>query len=302
MFTILKIVVFAIYLVVTTGFPAIIDEGTENSSETTTLRYLTKFGYLPPVDPTNPDKIVTNDQLAKAIRDFQQFMGLEVTGELDEETKEEMKKSRCGIKDKSPPSTNRRFKRYNLAEGKWDHNNITYKVVKYPSKFPRDETDKAFRDAFNVWARHIPLTFTRVTTGPVDIEIRFLGEDETNEGNPEIKFDGPGAEMAKTYYPKDTSPKGGDMYFDDDEEWTYNTTRGVNLFQMAAHEIGHALGLGHSSVRESLMYPAVKTYKPNLDLHRDDIEGIQKLYPRKEEEDGLVVHLTIHKTQSGRIL
>ncbi|XP_054281492.1 stromelysin-2-like [Macrosteles quadrilineatus] len=297
MFTILKIVAFAITLVVTTGFPATFDEGIENSSETTTLGYLTKFGYLPPVDPTNPDKIVTNDQLAKAIRDFQQFMGLEVTGELDEETKEEMKKSRCGIKDKSSPSTNRRFKRYNLGMGKWDHNNITYKVVKYPSVFPRDETDKAFRDAFNVWARHTPLTFTRVRRGPADIEIRFQGKDETNERNPEIEFDGPGATQSLTYYPI----KGGDMYFDDDEKWTSNNT-GVNLFQMAAHEIGHALGLGHSSVRESLMNPAVKTYKPNLDLHRDDIEGIQKLYPGKEEEDGLVVHLTIHKTRSGRIL
>lgn len=44
-----------------------------------------------------------------------------------------------------------------------------------------------------------------------------------------------------------------------------------------AHEIGHAIGLGHSPVRDSLMY--FSTVPKRRSLGQDDIDGVSFLYP-----------------------
>ena len=48
-----------------------------------------------------------------------------------------------------------------------------------------------------------------------------------------------------------------------------------------AHEIGHMLGLGHSSFEPALMYYSIGT-KTNVSLAKDDWDGISYLYPRDE--------------------
>lgn len=53
-----------------------------------------------------------------------------------------------------------------------------------------------------------------------------------------------------------------------------------NLFIVAAHELGHALGMSHSTDAGALMYP-VYSYAKGYPLAEDDIEGIQALYGKK---------------------
>ncbi|MEK6555478.1 MAG: matrixin family metalloprotease [Bdellovibrionota bacterium] len=66
----------------------------------------------------------------------------------------------------------------------------------------------------------------------------------------------------------------------------YSTqSQAVRRFTMA-HELGHVLGLGHSSVSEGLMYPSVSS-KADTNLHQDDMDGIIYLYPLDEMDEGL---------------
>lgn len=53
---------------------------------------------------------------------------------------------------------------------------------------------------------------------------------------------------------------------------------GTSLYTVAAHEFGHSLGLAHSSVPSSLMYPWYHGLKPDSELSDDDRFGIQILY------------------------
>ena len=114
------------------------------------------------------------------------------------------------------------------------------------------------------------LTFKPVTSGKAHIDIAFERYDH-NDGDP---FDGAGGTLAHAFFPV----YGGDAHFDDSESWTIKSVRGTNLLQTATHEFGHSLGLSHSEQSKALMAPFYKGYREELELDRDDVTAIQRLY------------------------
>jgi peptidoglycan hydrolase-like protein with peptidoglycan-binding domain len=235
--------------------------------------FLGKYGYLKETEDSNfaysrdstVPKAATgifDDATEEALRNYQKFHGLPVTGELDRATVDQMRKPRCGCPDQ-PSNIRAKF----AAPGsRWDRTDLTYRIVNFSPDLSQTEIRDGMRQAFDLWSAVTPLRFTEVA-GDADILINFAPND------------GAGKVLAYAYFPPI-----GDSSFDEDETWTVNvpTPQGrVDLVTVAAHEFGHSLGLGHSAFAEAIMFPSYSG--PHRFLAQDDIDGIQFLYGKPSD-------------------
>ncbi|XP_061576201.1 collagenase 3 [Cololabis saira] len=223
-------------------------------------KYLRRFYRLP---PGLQGRQTSSGAFETQIKEMQSFFNIKVTGNLDENTLEIMNQARCGVPD---------IGEYNHfpRDLKWENNVVTFRILNYTPDLKKPDVDRAIRKALNIWAAVTPLIFQRLHHGNADIMISF-GSKEHGDHNP---FDGPDGLLAHAYPPG--QGLGGDTHFDEDEHWTKDSSA-YNLFIVAAHELGHALGMSHSGDAGALMYP-IYMYTTDFPLSEDDIEGIQALY------------------------
>jgi hypothetical protein len=71
-----------------------------------------------------------------------------------------------------------------------------------------------------------------------------------------------------------------------DSSTIFSTLSRSDRIGVIAHEIGHAIGLGHSDIKASLMY--YRTQDQRKSLGEDDIRGVTYLYPMKLDGFGLL--------------
>ncbi|KAJ8408585.1 hypothetical protein AAFF_G00252200 [Aldrovandia affinis] len=216
--------------------------------------WLSKFGYLPPPDPVT-GQLQTKEALANAIKAMQKFGGLEETGVLDQATLVLMKTPRCSLPDVSDWESPSRRRRALNPRNKWSKRHLSWRVRTFPKESPllgRDTVRALMYYALKVWSDIAPLNFHEVAGSEADIQIDFTKADH-NDGYP---FDGPGGTVAHAFFPGERFTA-GDTHFDDDEAWTFRSpdTHGMDLFAVAVHEFGHAIGLAHTSAMESIMRP-----------------------------------------------
>ncbi|XP_046876234.1 matrix metallopeptidase 30 [Hypomesus transpacificus] len=226
--------------------------------------YLSQFYSIPGPSDAQARQI-TVGSFETGLESMQEFFGLEVTGKLDTNTLEVMSKPRCGVTD---------LARYGHFWGKprWEKSVVTYRITEYTSDLSRSQVDTIIAEAFKLYSDVIPLDFTQMYSGTADIMILFKARNH-GDFSP---FDGPGGVLAHASSPGEG--EGGDTHFDEDEAWSLSD-RGINLFLVAAHEFGHALGLDHSRDRSALMFPTYQYVRTQgYKLPADDTRGVQALY------------------------
>jgi hypothetical protein len=154
---------------------------------------------------------------------------------------------------------------------------LKYAWVHLTEKLPSDAAEAEIVRAFNEWAKYAKLTFSPAgnTIGNQTLAILFASGDHGDS----YPFDGPGGVLAHTFYPFPINPEpvAGDLHFDSDENWKIGAD--VDVFSIALHETGHALGLGHSDKPGAVMYPY---YHIVAGLTQEDIGAILQLYAAQD--------------------
>ncbi len=129
--------------------------------------------------------------------------------------------------------------------------------------------------ALDSWANASGLTFVQVAdNGEAYDAAQTSGDLRFGAHN----IDGANGTLAHGFYPPNNGNSiAGDVHFDTSEAWKIGFGGGgVDIFQVAAHEIGHAIGLNHTLVPNSLMN--ANYTEAFSGPQADEIAGAQSLY------------------------
>lgn len=246
--------------------------------------YLERFGYLriavPKADPLDAATIA-------AITAFQRRHGLPPTGTIDNATARKMEMPRCGLPD-VPPGDKDESAPYVLRGCSYQgtRRTLTFGFVNSTPDLAGDTEREAIQRALTTWSSATNVDFREVSLA--DSPVVTFGWFSANHGDGS-SFDGPGTVIAHAFYPPPCGgANAGKCHFDEAEDWAISANQGIDLETVGLHELGHILGLAHSNVFGSVMYPY---YGGELRaLSADDVAGIQQLYGRP----GLALRVRVH--------
>jgi hypothetical protein len=238
-------------------------------------RYLTRFGYLDQGVVLAEELGAKDDAMRASLARLQTAFGLRSSGVLDDETRRLMSTPRCGF----PDYVNGRAiigPSYVLTGFVWRIREIIYGPIDPPVAYAHN------------WARyqqevHIAMYKWNEQCG---LDLKYQSDARyPHIGLTWDKYDGPWSFLANTntYDSNDPNAVGGQqrarVLFDCEESWTTTLENPmVDVLTIALHEIGHALGLGHSTDPASVMFAYYPPGTIKRDLRQDERDAVVLLY------------------------
>jgi hypothetical protein len=254
-------------------------------------------GYLIAPVVTN----VFDEASAHALYHLRNHRQLPSGATLGAEAVEVLEKSWCGLPSRIPEHLIgiEREIFHSEAGNPWGTTDLTYKIVKPSSRLDAGAVESAIATAFQWWSKAYEpnepaLTFTPLlqsdsTKAHIDIYF-YKALEHVAVPRDGVKFYAVAGEkraLAHAYYPIEELEEDyqGDIHFNDDVEWQIAPLNGpFDLATVAAHEIGHALGLGHNLTdKNSIMYEDYTV--PFSDVSDADKAELVRIY-----KDGGTMH------------
>ena len=139
-------------------------------------------------------------------------------------------------------------------------------------------------DAAAVWEKVANVNFSLVTDSGSPLGVSGNQQDDPRFGDIRIGGYAMSSNILAFAYlppPSNGGTDAGDIFFNTAQSWQINGTT-YDLMTVAIHELGHALGMGHSTDTVAAMYPSYITAKQAVDA--DDISGIRSIYTARQPD------------------
>jgi hypothetical protein len=135
--------------------------------------------------------------------------------------------------------------------GRWQTDEVTWNIISFHPDIPEaDQLAQAAR-AFDAWSAVAALKFTRTDSPDANIKINFV---DNPSGAPGACAAADGF-LGRTFFPG--TRNGGTVELCDDAPFSLDPDDGqIDLFTVLLHELGHAIGIEHSTEDGSIMGPA----------------------------------------------
>jgi len=187
---------------------------------------------------------------------------------------------------------------FTLNGAAWPQSVVNYVVNPVNLDLPESDAIQAVRDGADTWFNQAGINFRFVYAGTSTLTTN------TFDGANVVMFRNAssGSAIATTYSWYNSSGlldadvvfwDGGFRFF----RGATGCSAGFYIEDIAAHEFGHAAGLGHSTVTDATMYPSVSYCNTGpRSLSADDIAGARSLYPLQPSAPSAPTGLRIRKS------